>query len=173
MAVVWGTVKDHNGYIDFESREGDGTRFFLFFPVTRQSRAVHPVAPTVAHLRGRGETVLVVDDIAEQREIAQSILNQLGYRADAVDSGEAAVAHLRKTPADLLVLDMIMDPGMDGLDTYKAVLREHPGQKALITSGFSETDRIKQALRLGAFRYLKKPYSIDKFGVAVREALDG
>ncbi|MBI9085406.1 MAG: response regulator [Desulfobacterales bacterium] len=171
MAVVWGTVKDHNGYIDFQSREGAGTLFTLYFPVTRQVRNDISMPVSSERLRGNGETILVVDDIAEQREIAHSILNLLGYRVDTVASGEAAVAYLNEKSADLLVLDMIMDPGMDGLDTFRAVVRAHPGQRSIITSGFSETDRIKEALRLGVSQYLKKPYVIENFGTAVRNAL--
>jgi DNA-binding NarL/FixJ family response regulator len=67
---------------------------------------------------------------------------------------------------------MIMDPGIDGLETYRRILAMHPGQKAVIASGFSETDRIHQVLRLGASTYLKKPYTIEKIGVAVRSVLD-
>ena len=172
MAVVWGTVKDHKGYIDFKSREGAGTRFVLYLPVTRQEQERLSKPLSQAAIRGRGEMVLVVDDIAEQRDIARSILVQLGYRAHAVDSGEDAMAYLKDNEADLLVLDMIMAPGMDGLDTYKAIRRDHPGQRAIITSGFSETRRIKEALDLGVALYLKKPYFIETFGAAVRKALD-
>ena len=62
---------------------------------------------------------------------------------------------------------MIMDPGIDGLETYKQILQINPDQKAIIASGFSETWRVKEALRLGAGTYVKKPYTIDKIGQAV------
>jgi CheY-like chemotaxis protein len=170
MAVVWGTVKDHQGYIDFDSQEGEGSRFTLYFPVTRNA------ADDVSHqaintYMGSGETILVVDDVKEQREIASAILTTLKYRVDTVSSGEAAVDYLKRNSVDLLVLDMIMDPGMDGLDTYQQILRGHPHQKAIVASGFSETDRIREVLRLGAASYLKKPYTIEKIGTAVRSAL--
>jgi DNA-binding NarL/FixJ family response regulator len=97
MAVVWGTVKDHKGYIDVDSQEG-------------------------------------------------------------------------KRP-DLLVLDMIMDPGIDGLETYKRVLNICPHQKAVIASGFAENDRVKQTQKLGAGQYIKKPYTIEKIGLAVKNEL--
>ena len=64
-----------------------------------------------------------------------------------------------------------MDPGMDGLDTYKAILELHPGQKAVIVSGFSETERVKEAGRLGASEYVRKPYVIGRLGLAVRKEL--
>jgi two-component system, cell cycle sensor histidine kinase and response regulator CckA len=67
---------------------------------------------------------------------------------------------------------MLMEPGMDGLETYKKVLELHPGQKALITTGFSETARVKETLMLGAGGYLKKPYLLDQIGLAVRTELN-
>jgi len=66
---------------------------------------------------------------------------------------------------------MIMDPEIDGLETYKRILELHPGQKAIIASGFSETERVKEAQRLGAGKYIKKPYTFGKIGLAVKEEL--
>jgi DNA-binding NarL/FixJ family response regulator len=68
---------------------------------------------------------------------------------------------------------MIMAPGMDGLDTYKSILEIHPKQKAIIVSGFSETGRVNEAHTLGAGAYVKKPYVIERLGMAVRKELDG
>ena len=64
-----------------------------------------------------------------------------------------------------------MDPGMDGLDTYKEILELHPGQKAVIASGFSETDRAREVKRLGAGEYVKKPFLLEKIGLAVKREL--
>ena len=170
MAVVWGTVKDHQGYIDFDSSD-KGSRFTLYFPVTRKiSEDTRPQA--METYMGAGETILVVDDVREQREIATAILTTLGYRVIAVESGEAAIDYLSQNSVDLMVLDMIMDPGIDGLDTYTRVIQRHPNQKTIIASGFSETERIREVLRLGASIYLKKPYTIEKIGTAVRSVLD-
>jgi DNA-binding NarL/FixJ family response regulator len=69
-------------------------------------------------------------------------------------------------------MDMIMDPGIDGLETYRRILKVHPGQKAIITSGFSETERVKEALKLGAGAYVKKPYILEKISKAIRAELD-
>ena len=66
---------------------------------------------------------------------------------------------------------MIMDPGMDGLDTYKKILEIHPKQKAIIASGFSETDRVKETLALGAGAYIRKPFLLEKIGLAVKKEL--
>ncbi len=118
-----------------------------------------------------GESILVIDDVEEQRNIASGMLKELGYSVKMVSSGEAAVEYLKTNKADLLLLDMIMDPGMDGLDTYKKILELHPGQKALIASGFSETARVKALQRLGAGAYIKKPFLLEKIGIAVKEEL--
>lgn len=172
MAVVWGTVKDHSGYIDVESTEGQGTTFTLYFPITRRQAAGkgHGVSPH--DYQGKGETILVVDDIQEQRDVATGILEKLGYKVVCVSSGEEAVEWLKSSTADLVVLDMIMNPGMDGLDTYREILKFRPGQRAIIASGFSESSRVKEAQRLGAGAYVKKPYLMEKIGMAVRDALD-
>ena len=173
MAVVWGTVKDHKGYIDVKSREGKGTKFTLYFPITRKKLAKHEIGLSIDQYKGKGESVLVVDDVEEQRVIAHELLSKLGYSTKAVSSGMEAVDYMKTNSADLLVLDMIMDPGIDGLETYKRILKHHPGQKAIIVSGFSETRRVKEAQKLGAGAYVKKPYTLDKLGTAVKEALEG
>jgi two-component system, cell cycle sensor histidine kinase and response regulator CckA len=114
----------------------------------------------------------VVDDVKEQRELATAMLNNLGYRVSAVSSGEEAVAYLKANRVDLMVLDMIMDPGMDGLDTYQKVLEINPKQKAIIVSGFSQTDRVKKAQELGAGAYVRKPYVQEKIGLAIEREPD-
>lgn len=171
MAVVWGAVKDHKGYIDVSSMEGQGSVFSLYFPVTRKQRSVIEKQDSISSYIGNGESILLVDDIQEQRQIASDMLLQLGYQVTVVSSGEDAIDYLQENRVDVVVLDMIMDPGMDGLDTFKKILEIHPTQKAVIASGFSETDRIKDAIRLGAGPYIKKPYTWIKFGQAIKTAL--
>ncbi len=115
---------------------------------------------------------MVIDDVEEQRKIASGMLKELGYSVVSVSSGEEAVEYLETNKVHLLVLDMIMDPGMDGLDTYKKILEMHPGQKAIIASGFSETDRVKEVQSLGAGAYIRKPLLLEKIGLTVKEELD-
>jgi PAS domain S-box-containing protein len=172
MAVVWGTIKDHNGYIDVNSREGKGTTFTLYFPVTRNDLAKEKTPTSIEDYMAGGESILVVDDVVNQRHIATSLLSRLGYSVTAVSSGEEAVEYMKNYKADLLVLDMIMDPGIDGLETYKRILELHPDQKAIIVSGFSETKRVKAAQKLGAGAYVRKPYLLEKIGLAIRVELD-
>jgi signal transduction histidine kinase/ActR/RegA family two-component response regulator len=172
MAVVWGTVKDHDGYIDVNSELGEGTTFSLYFPITWEMPAEEKVQIPLERYRGHGESILVIDDIKEQREIASEMLRKMGYNVISVPSGEEAVYFLKENKADLLVLDMIMNPGMDGLDTYRKILKYHPDQRAIIASGYSESDRVKQAQRMGAGVYVKKPYSFENIGLAVKAELD-
>jgi len=172
MAVVWGTVKDHRGYIDIKSKEGKGTAINLYFPVTRQKLDRDDRLFDLAAIKGNGESILIIDDIAEQRQIASEMLEKLGYRVTTVASGEAAVDYLVNHTVDLIVLDMIMDPGIDGLETYQKILQIRPGQKTIIASGYSESERVKEAQRIGAGTYIKKPYLIEKFGRAVKTELN-
>lgn len=172
LSIVWGTVKDHHGYIDVQTETGKGTTFTLYLPVTREEPIQQEQKVPIKQYRGNGESVLVVDDIAEQREVATGLLARLGYKTHSVTSGEEAVEYLKGQAVDILVLDMIMTPGIDGLETYKRVLEIHPKQKAIIVSGFSETERVKEAQKLGAGEYVRKPYLMEKIGLAVRKELD-
>jgi PAS domain S-box-containing protein len=172
LAVVWGTVRDHRGYIDVQSAEGEGATFTVYFPVTREEPAGFKEKVSIAEYTGKGESILVVDDVREQRELAKSMLEKLGYRVDTVSGGEEAIAYLNRKKTDLVVLDMIMDPGIDGLETYQRILAINPEQKAIIVSGFSETERVKKAQETGAGTFVRKPYVKEKIGLAVRRELD-
>ena len=172
LAVVWGVVKDLNSYIDVKSTDGEGTTFTLYFPVSREGSVKPTEKVSLASLMGNGESILVIDDVQEQREIAAGMLETLGYATASVPSGEHAVEYVRDNLVDLLVLDMIMDPGIDGLDTYKKVIELRPGMKAVIASGFADTHRVKETQELGAGSYVKKPYTIEKIGIAVKTELE-
>jgi PAS domain S-box-containing protein len=172
LAVVWGTVKDHRGYIDVKSEEGKGSLFTLYFPVTRDEVPTSRGKATFDQYRGRGEAILVVDDVEEQRDLAQRMLTRIGYHVATVASGEEAIRYLRTQSVDLIILDMIMGAGMDGYETYRRIHEINPQKKAIIVSGFSETDRVRKALELGAGAYVPKPYIMEQIGLAVRRELD-
>lgn len=171
LAVVWSAVQDHNGYIDISTND-QGTCFELYFPASRELVDVGKEQIAAQDLQGRGQTVLVVDDEATQRDIATSLLTRLGYQPTSVASGEEAVDFLKTHKVDLLVLDMIMNPGMNGSKTYAQIISLHPGQKAVIASGFSETDEVKKAQSLGAGSFIKKPYTLNQLGKAVKRELE-
>ncbi len=171
MTVVWGTVKDHKGHIDIESAVGKGTTFTLYFPaMVEKSTAIQGREPASIGV-AMGESILIVDDVREQREVTAKMLAELGYSVEAVSSGEEAIAYLKKSTVDLLILDMCMEPGMDGLDTYRQALKLRPGQKAIITSGYAETQRVKEMQELGAGAYIRKPFFMDTITAAVRTEL--
>ena len=172
LSVVWGTVKDHSGYINVESSEGKGTTFTLYFPVSREDIREKKLPASVSSYMGKGEKILVVDDVETQRELAQRMLEKLNYQVVTVRSGEEAVEYLKAQRMDIILLDMIMDPGMDGLDTYRKIIEIHPRQKAIIVSGYAETERVRQLQALGGGEYVMKPYLLETLGIAIRKELE-
>lgn len=171
LAVVWNTVVDNDGFINLESQKGK-TEFKLFFPICRGKEEIVPEKIPMENLMGNGETVLIVDDEQIQRDISSGMLTRLGYLTTAVPSGEQAVGYLKNHKIEIILLDMLMPPGINGLETYRRIIKLAPGQKAVIASGFSENEDIKEAQRLGAGQYLKKPYTIEKLGLAVKTVLN-
>jgi PAS domain S-box-containing protein len=170
LAVAWNVVHDHKGYIGVTTDE-KGTVFELFFPVTREKISIKNNAISIETFKGNGETILVVDDDESQRDISCKMLETIGYKAEVVPSGEEAVEYLKDNTVDLILLDMIMDPGMNGLETYERIIEIHPDQKAVIVSGFAETDDVKKAQELGAGKYLKKPLTLERLGPIIKEEL--
>ena len=120
---------------------------------------------------GKGEHILIIDDAQQQRVLASKMLERLGYKVSSVIGGNEAVDFLKENKVDLILLDMIMSP-IDGLDTYKEVLKLHPMQKAVVVSGYSETERLKEVLTLGAGAFLQKPYNMVKFAEVIRAEID-
>jgi ligand-binding sensor domain-containing protein/nitrogen-specific signal transduction histidine kinase/CheY-like chemotaxis protein len=172
MTVVWGTVADHNGYITVDSSEQSGTDFTLYFPAGETQQLIEEQPAESDELPcGNGEQVLLVDDVAEQRRLGGIMLEQLGYQVDTVASGEEAVSCLRGQEYSVVVLDMIMEPGMDGLDTFREIRNHRPQQRAIIVSGYSESARVREAIKLGVMAYVQKPYTLATIGRALQRAL--
>ncbi len=171
MTVIWVTVKDHGGFVDLQSGEGEGTKIELYFPVTDAQNEL-PTSHLVLEDFVGTEHVLIIDDTPVQLHIAEKMLSKLGYNVTTAISGEAALKYVRSHGVDLLVLDVIMPGGMDGLATYEQILAIRPGQKAIITSGFSEPEKVAKLQLLGAGAYVQKPYTLEQLGQAVRTELD-
>jgi len=168
LSVVDAVLKDHDGYVDMVSKVGHGTSFFLYFPITRGEIS----ADEEARLSGGEESIMLVDDDAIQREVNSAILRKLGYSVTAVESGEEAVEFLRRQPHDLVMLDMVMPGGVDGTETYRRILEFNAGQRAIVLSGFSESERVMKVQELGAGAFLRKPVTRSTMARAVRNELD-
>ncbi len=169
LAVVWNIVKDHEAVIHVNS-DKNGTIFTLYFPAMSKETAQPKVAVDFSTLCGDG-SILIVDDDLTQREIASQMLKKLGYSTVSVSSGEKAVAFFMNNSVDLVLIDMLMGVGINGLQTYEKIIALSPGQKAVIASGFSASKDVEAAIALGAACYIKKPYSFEQLGNAVKFAL--
>ncbi len=170
LTVVWNTVQDHSGYIDITS-DKKGTRFELYFPITRDELVNKTSVYSIDDIKGRGETVMVVDDVENQREISCKMLETLGYNYIAFSGGEEAVEYLKTEKADIILLDMIMAPGISGRETYERIAKINPGQKAVIVSGYSENEDVLAIQKLGAGSYIKKPFSLETLGRGIKSEL--
>lgn len=171
MSVVWGTVHDHDGYIDIGSKPNKGSTFRIFLPITSEEPLTEEGQLAPEKYMGNGEYILVVDDDPVQCRIAESVLKKLQYKVKIANTGQEAIAMVKRQKPDLIVLDMIMEQGYDGCETFEKILEIDPGAKALIASGFSENDRVKAAQERGAGQYIRKPYTLEKIGMAIRNEL--
>jgi len=171
LTVVKNTVEDHGGDIRLLS-DDSGSQFELLFPGIREALPKTEDPDSLEEIKGHGETVLIVDDLASQRKIGATILGKLGYAVFTVADGMAALDFVKAQPVDLLVLDMIMAPAISGLETYRRIKEIRPDQKAIIASGHSESDDVLKIQQLGAGHFVKKPYTIMDMGLAVKEELE-
>ncbi len=170
LSVVWNTMKEHNGAVIVKSGS-DGTTFDLYFPKIEEEARVTEKPAQAPDLRGNGEKILVIDDEPQQRELAKKILEYYGYSVICVESGENAINYLKTHHADLIILDMIMAPGINGRQTYEQIIKRHPSQKAIIASGFSESEDINKTLEMGAGLFMKKPYTMKELALSVKDQL--
>jgi PAS domain S-box-containing protein len=170
LTVVWNTMKDHDGYIDLKS-DINGTIFDLYFPITREQLPNIVCKDIHDNYSGNGEKILVIDDEGDQRMLVCAMLTKMGYQAEAAANCEEAIHYLMQKSVDLILLDMIMEPHPNGLETYREILKISPQQKAIIASGFAETDDVIKTRELGAGKYIRKPYSMSKIGAAIKEEL--
>ncbi len=169
LSVVHSVIEDHGGMIDCKSDLGSGTSFYLYFPITREEITAVKAGSVAA---GEGEKILVVDDDGSQLEVARALLTKLGYSVAVVASGEDALDSIGALDPDLVLLDMVMPGGMDGAETYARMLDVRPSQKAIVYSGYAETDAVRRAVSLGAGGFVKKPLTLKTVAAAVRAELD-
>ena len=171
LSIVHGIVRDHHGYIDLMSSPGQGATFMVYVPISRVGGGI---APAGGLPRGT-ERILIVDDDAPQVSVLTQLLEVLGYKATGASSGEECLTLVRsqKQPFALIILDMVMDRGIDGLTTFMEVRKIVPDQRVILISGYAKAARrIGRAQELGAGMFLRKPLTIERVAKAVREELD-
>ncbi|MBN2706507.1 MAG: response regulator [Deltaproteobacteria bacterium] len=173
LTIVWNTVKEHGGQVEVESSSA-GTTFTVWLPACGEAEA--PLSASreqpdvLPALRGQGR-ILVIDDEAEQLEIAAALLVSLGYQVETAAGGSEALEILGRERFDLLLLDMIMEKNYSGLTVYRQALKIYPRQKAIVVSGFSVSEEVNAVLALGGGAYLRKPFSLVELGRAVQREL--
>jgi signal transduction histidine kinase len=174
LATVYGIVKQHSGWIEVASQPGEGTTFKIFFPAdTRPPEERTDVLQSAAHLRGNGETILVVEDEPVLRDLAQLILQDCGYTVVPASSGVEALTVWQKHQGsiDLLLTDVVMPDGLSGRDLAESLLGYKPGLKVLFTSGYNIDELNKDFGASGKSSFLQKPYSRSTLAKAVRDCL--
>lgn len=173
LAMVYGIVKAHAGYITAHSHPGRGTIFRIYFPLSDSDRPERTVTREMEHQIPSGtETILVVDDDQAVLHSTSMMLEHFGYSTLLAESGEQALEIYanRRDEIDLVILDLGM-PGMGGEQCMKQLLENHPHVKVLVASGYSTGVMDKDLLHSGTAGFIGKPYQIGVLMRKVREAL--
>ncbi|MEO8450318.1 MAG: PAS domain S-box protein [Gemmatimonadota bacterium] len=165
-------VKSHGGFMRVYSDPGIGTRFRIYLPAAVTASHPNAVANAVSLPRGKGETVLVVDDEAPIRQITKQTLEAFGYRVLLAANGAEAVAIYEQHNAEIAVVltDMMM-PVMDGAATIRVLLQHNPRLRVVGASGIASSSRA-QVTGAGARHFLAKPYSAETLLKAIRQVLE-
>jgi len=174
LAMVYGTVRRHGGWIQCYSEPGRGTRFSVYLPRVAAAAAAPDADP-----RGEGqaelgrETILLVEDDDTFRQIGTECLRELGYSVVAARDGLEAleIFSVMREEVDLVILDLTM-PRMNGRDTLSRMKELVPDVKVLVTSGHDGDQQVRDGMALGACGFIGKPYRLDGMGRAIRVALE-
>ncbi len=173
LATVYGTVKQNGGHIYVYSEEGKGTTFRIYLPRVREVLKPEASEPSRG-LQGGKETVLLVEDEKEVRELAATLLSELGYTVLEAEDGRYALEMCSRYHGkiDLLITDVVM-PGISGSDLSKEIKRCNPGVKVLFMSGYTENAIVRRGVLKDGINYIQKPFSSEGLAQAVRRVLDG
>ncbi|GFO56071.1 histidine kinase [Geomonas sp. Red276] len=172
MAIVYGIVQQHEGFIDVTSEPGVGTIFDVYLPILGKDvgRTVADVVDTGCY--AGSETVLVAEDAPEVRRLTSEVLSSNGYRViEAVDGEDAVNRFLEhRESVDLVIMDVVM-PKMNGKDAYAAIARKNPRTKVLFTSGYTPDDVARKGVTFAKGNFLPKPSTPQELLKKVREVL--
>ncbi len=164
LAIVYGIVKDNGGFVDVKT-SSSGTTFSLYLP-----DLIHAASAAAQPPLDLRKTVLVVDDNAQQREVALRILRDDGFIVQEAASTESAMAVVAESRPSVVVLDMVLG-SKDGVDLYRDLLQLIPDLLCVFISGFSQPERVQEGLRLGAHSFLRKPFAAGELRNCVRAVL--
>ncbi len=175
LATVFGIVKQHQGWIEVESRVGAGTGFSVFLPIVTLPIDVVAKPDDVETAIGTGgETILVVEDETSVREFAVAVLQPYGYRVLRAGSGIDALEVWKWHSAriDLLLTDMVMPDDISGPELAARLLAEKPGLAVIFASGYRQEMKDEAFPEEKKARFIHKPYMPRQLARVVREALD-
>jgi len=170
LSVVWNIIQDHEGWIEVINN-GTGAAFEIYLPATRDQVCRVEKPDSKVRRSGRGEKILIVDDQFEQNEILEYALQELGYTAYSVTSGEEAIEFIKSQPVELLLMDMIMGNGLNGRETLERIFQDNPGQRAIVVSGYAKREEIEKTRSLGVSIFLEKPVTLEKIEDAIQHTL--
>jgi CheY-like chemotaxis protein len=173
LAMVYGIVKSHAGYITCESETGHGTCFRIYFPVIEYEAGKIHDKKSPSPIKGGVETILLVEDEDKNRELGEEILSDFGYNVITASDGEKAFEYYRNNTReiDLVILDLIM-PGIGGRKILEGLLEIDPEAKVIITSGYASVESTQEVMRMGAKDFISKPYEMKTMLKVVRKVLD-
>ncbi len=173
LAMVYGTVKQHGGFIDVVSRPGKGATFRIYLPEVDATTELMPVPDLRPEAIGGHETVLLVEDEQSVRALAERVLRKYGYNVLSCGSAQQAQDLFREHSehVELLVTDVVM-PGCDGPTLYRRLLAEGPLLRVLYVSGYSDNDGVRAGIREPGSAFLQKPFAPEALARKVRELLD-
>ena len=175
LSTVYGIIKQTGGYIEVDSKQGEGTTFKIYFPAADPEEVQKigaPRQPPASHLRG-DETVLLVEDEAMVRELASRVLSGHGYLVLEAEAGADALETCRRHegPIDILVTDVVM-PGMNGSELAGRIANIIPDAAVLFISGYTGGALVEHGVLQDGIHFLQKPFSPHRLVSKVREVLD-
>ena len=172
LASVYGTVKNHSGFINLWSEKGKGTAIIICLPVTTASPATREVANATGGFHTMAGRILIIDDEKIIRDMASDALTMLGYIVTSCADGNEAVAKFRAQSGeyDLVLLDLTM-PGMSGLECLKELRSINARIRFIISSGYAFDNEISTILKDDTVTFLQKPFDVRVLSDAVRRAL--
>jgi CheY-like chemotaxis protein len=171
LASAYGIIKGHGGYIEVDSKEGQGATFSIYLPASGK-KVPKPVKTSDQLIKGTG-TVLLVDDEEVILEVGKELLEGMGYQVLTAKDGKEAIEVYKKNldEIDIVLLDMVM-PNMGGGDAYDRMKEINPDIKALLSSGFSIDGEASEILERGCNGFIQKPFTMKGLSGKIMEILE-